>query len=689
MKKAKLSILLLTLLFVCINSQEISDVFKQVIMLENDAFDFYPEYGEILRGEGYIPDADFDLMRIKYREFINDSNTNPFYYVAYGFTFHYKKQNDSASFYFAKAGELAGTDYAVHLRLYQIYSKHVIQYAMDKEIEQFEKIKYKIGAIALPEVAQYLNISAIEEYSEKNIDRAAEYLILANKLDPYNPDIIENLFNLTIRERRFEYIGYAIKMLKDQLSESFNKFAFIVNVLRYSRYLILTVFFVMTVMLFIRISDKYMYFFKRYVRLPLDVKQKSFLGLLVLFLPLILQLNPVIWLFYIGFIVFLLTEKKERIIMILMLLLVSLLPQIFRVENSVLGMMNPDDNVSVMIKADNTYWDIKLLNKINNLIDEQPFNTPLLFAKAKLFKKGGYFENAENEYNKILLKKDEFGELYNNIGNIMYLNGYYAKAIENYKKATELSPTLAQPYYNLGQVYLKKMELTVSDDYVRKGKEMNYELVSSFIENAEEKYYNTEIIDCNIPEKFIWNEFLKKKKASDSPVMMGVNINILSFLAICLIIFASILIFFFRKTLRIERCHTCGKPISEGDRRRFSEAYICEDDFKGLEETLSDVFKARKFESLIRLRKKAFFRKRKFFSLIFPGFGKILEGRTIKGYLLAVTASVLILLLFSENLLISKNPNLYIGIHFEYRFVYGGLILFLYLISFIITKEEK
>ncbi|MDD3804276.1 MAG: tetratricopeptide repeat protein [bacterium] len=688
MKKVSF-IILLALAALFIGGQEVSDVFKQVILLENDAFDFYPEYGAILRGEGYIPDADFELMRDKYREFINDSNTNPFYFTAFGFTFHYLKDTDSAASYFKKASELAGTDYAVHLRLYQIYSKHLIKYAMDNEIEQFENIKYKIGAIALPEVALYMNLAALEEYSERNTDRAAEYLILANKLDPYNPEIIENLFNLILRERRFEYIGYAIKMVKDQLSESFNKFVFIFNLMKFVRYLVLTVFFIMTLMIFFRISDKYFYFFKRHIRLPLDKKQKFILGLAVLFVPLILQFNPVLWIFYVAFFAFIFAEKKEKVILFLMLLTVFLTPQLFHMENKILSMMNPNGNVSVMIKADNTYWDIKLLNKINMLIEEQPFNTPLLYAKAKLYKKGGYFEKAEEEYNKILLKKDDFAELYNNIGNIMYLKGYYAKAIENYEKAIEKSPSLAQPYYNLGQVYLKRMELTVSDDYVRKAKEINYDLISPFIENAEDKFYNTEIIDCSVPERFVWNEFLKKQKVSDSPIVMGVNINLISIFAFITLILGFFVSFVFKKKLFIERCHTCGKPISEGDRKRYSDSYICEDDYSSLSETLSDVFKARKFESLIRLRKKAFFKKRKFASLIFPGFSKILEGSSFKGYFLTLLTSVFILLIFSNRILISKNPNLTAGIHFEYGYIFLGIILILYLISFAITKEEK
>jgi len=93
---------------------------------------------KVLRGEGLVSDIDFDLMREKYREVLQDGDKNPFIYLAYGFTFHYKKENDSASYYFQKASQSAGLDYLLHLRLYQIFSVNVVKNYMNYELDQLE-----------------------------------------------------------------------------------------------------------------------------------------------------------------------------------------------------------------------------------------------------------------------------------------------------------------------------------------------------------------------------------------------------------------------------------------------------------------------------------------------------------------------------------------------------------------------
>jgi len=365
------------------------------------------------------------------------------------------------------------------------------------------------------------------------------------------------------------------------------------------------------------------------------------------------------------------------------------MPFFFRFENHLLSVMGPDDNISVILKADNSGWDHQLLMKINQKIDEEPFNTLLFFAKAKMYKKGGYFNEAEAEYNKILLSKEEFPELYNNLGNTMFFNGYYNKAEEFYKKAIDVSPNLPQPYFNLGQVYLREMLLSQSDEYIRKATEIDNDMINSFMENASENYHNTEIIDCNLPEKYVWNEFLKKTEFRDTPVVMGVRINILSMTALITLLASALLGSLLKHKLKIRRCYTCSKPITDGDKKIFNDYEVCEEDFDMLDKTISDNLRARKFESLIRMKKKSMFRMRRIASLVFPGFSKVIEEKQTKAMLLSVPACMSILFLFTDKLFITKNPQILKQISIETRWVPLFILLVLYVISVSVTKEEK
>ncbi len=671
-------------------SQEVNDIFKQVIILENDAFELVPAYGKVLRGEGLVSDIDFDLMREKYREVLQDGDKNPFIYLAYGFTFHYKKENDSASYYFQKASQSAGLDYLLHLRLYQIFSVNVVKNYMNYELDQLEKLKYMVGANSLPEISIYLNILAIENYKNKNVDEAFSNLLLANKLDPFNFQVVNNILNLSLKEKRFEYTSFALSRYKNYFKDEIIKFIFVFNVLKFLRYFILVLFIFYTVIFTFKNIDKYFYFFKRYVKLKLLLRQKIFLAILILLLPLILQMSFIIWFFYVIIILFSFYEKKEKMIISFLILLIFFIPLIYRLESHIIGHLNPNDNISVILKVENSYWNTKLLNKINSLLEEQPYNTALLFSKGKLYKKGGYFDDAEREYSKILLKGESFPELYNNLGNIMFLKGYYNKAIEYYNKAIELSPKLAQSYFNLGQVYLKLLRLEESNQYIQKSNELNYELISTFLENTDENFYNTVVIDCKIPERFIYEEFLKKKNIIDTPVMMGVRISLFSIIPFLTLLLSLILTIVSSHSIKIYRCNTCGTPISDGDKIKYNDKNICLNDYKIISDTISDIMKIRKFESFVRLKKKKSYFIRRILSLIFPGFGKIYEGKYFKGGILLFISLIFLILIILQGIFLRKTTDIMLELKFfDIRFLFIFVILILYLISFITIREEK
>lgn len=689
MKKVIAIVTLFLAAAVMLSAQEFTDTYTETMRLENEALDILPQYGDVLRGIGYIPDVDFEVVNSLYRDIISTNPDNPFYYAAYGFTFYYMKQQDSAGVYFEKASERAGLNVTAHLRLFQLYYAHRIKSAQEYELDRFESVKYRTGANSLPEVAAFLNVMALDFVQQEKSEEAFEYLLKANALDPSNMQIASNYLRLAVKKGNYENVGQGIRMVRGALNDMFWKFIMMYNAIKYIRYLTFALFMVLTLMFFAKNADEYVYLIKRIMPKRLNSLQISVIAYAILFLPLILQFSPILWFFYLSFINFLFIRRREKILITFLLILLIFMPFMFRFENHLLGVMGPDDNISIVLKADNSGWDHQLLVKINQRIEEEPFNTLLFFGKAKMYKKGGYFNEAEEEYNKILLSKDEFAELYNNLGNIMFYNGYYSKAEDYYKKAVELSDKLPQPYFNLGQVYLREMLLSQSDEYIRKATELDNDMINNFMENAAENYHNTEIIDCNLPERYIWNEFLKKTEIRDTPVFMGVRINLISMIALFTLLASAFIGSLLKHRLKIRRCHTCNRPITEKDKKMFNEYELCAEDFDMLEKTISDNLRARKFESLVRMKQKSFFRKRRAASLIFPGFSKIIEGKQTKGMLLIVPAVMSILFLLSDRLFITKNPQILNQINLETRWVPVFILVVLYVISVSVTKEEK
>jgi len=79
--------------------------------------------------------------------------------------------------------------------------------------------------------------------------------------------------------------------------------------------------------------------------------------------------------------------------------------------------------------------------------------------KIKLLKEANkaYYENDFDKamflYEKLLNSVKENSNLYYNLGVIYLRKGKYKKAIEEFKKATQINPKNADAYYNLGIIY--------------------------------------------------------------------------------------------------------------------------------------------------------------------------------------------------------------------------------------------
>ncbi len=688
MKKQLLILLFLFAIF--ISGDIVNDDLNNLLILEKNAFVFSDTYAEVIKGEGYIPDIDFKQMRLQYSGIIKKGNNNPFVYLAYGFTFHYTDNPDSAMYYFNIASEKAGLDYIIHMRMFELFRIHSVKEAIENELKQFVPIKYKLGAIAIPEAALFINIAALDEYyNRSNIKDAEKLLLYANQIDPFNMGIMYNFLKISLLNFRFENTALILKMLKNSFYDIFNRFCILYNILTFIRYFVFSLFIILTLLLFIKNINGIFYAFSNNLSKKLTLFQKRIIVIIIIFLPLILQINPLLWIFYISLINYIFIRRREKLVIGLLLIIIICMPIFFNVENHILGKMNVDDNLSVIVKANYYGWDSPLIEKIDKHIIEQPFTNSLFFAKALLYKKGGYFEKAEMEYNKILITGEESGEIYNNIGNLMYFMGLYSKAEEHYQKAIEISPKLPQPYYNLAQIYIDRLDLNESNDLMLKATRLNHDLINNFMENSVKGYYNTELIDCGVPEQYLWNEFVKRNQLASPPVIMGIKMDVIVFISLISLILSGIIGTLLKHKMKLRKCFTCGEIIFESKTKIFNEQKVCSKCFDILDSTISDTLRSRKYESMIRMTDKRKIKKIRIMSLVFPGAGRIIQGKFFKGNLNISLMVSLIILLFSDKIFIVRNPYVLNSIVFPNSIIIMIILIIIYISNIIIMRKGK
>ncbi len=688
-----MKIKLLILLFlsaIIISSEIVNDDLNNSLTLEKSAFILSNDYAEVIRGKGYIPDIDFEQMKLQYSDLVKKGSSNPFIYLAYGFTFHYTDNPDSAMYYFDIASEKAGLDYIIHMRMFEIFRIHSVEEAINNELREFVPIKYKLGAIAIPEAALLINIAALDEYYNKsNSENAERFLLYANQIDPFNIGIMFNFLKISLLNFRFENTALIFKMLKNSFYDIFNRFCILYNLLTFIRYFIFSIFIILTLLLFIKNFNGIFYAFTKNLSKKLTLFQKRIIVIIIIFFPLMLQTNPLLWIFYISLINYIFIRRREKILIGILLIMIISMPVFFNVENHILGKMNVDDNLSVIVKANYYGWDSPLIEKIDEHIIEQPFTNSLFFAKALLYKKGGFFEKAEMEYNKIIITGEESGEIYNNIGNLMFFMGLYSKAEEYYQKAIEISPKLPQPYYNLAQIYIDRLDLNKSNDLMLKASGLNHDLINNFMENSVEGYYNTELIDCGVPEQYLWNEFIKRNKLTNPTVIMGIKINVIVFISLVSLILSGIIGTLLKHKMRLRKCFTCGKIIFESKTKMFNEQKVCSKCFNILDTTISDTLRSRKYESMIRMTDKRKIKKIRIMSLVFPGAGRIIQEKFFKGNLIISLMVSLIILLFSDKIFIVGNPYILNSIVFPNSIIIMVILIIIYISNIIIMRKGK
>lgn len=97
---------------------------------------------------------------------------------------------------------------------------------------------------------------------------------------------------------------------------------------------------------------------------------------------------------------------------------------------------------------------VKLLQDVNNYLEQSPNNFEALFLKARLLEQGKEFKQAEVLYRQIIKAYPKAPEPYNNLASLLVSNGKLSEAQNLLEKAMRTHPAYATVYDNLSQVYV-------------------------------------------------------------------------------------------------------------------------------------------------------------------------------------------------------------------------------------------
>ncbi|MFH1755900.1 MAG: tetratricopeptide repeat protein, partial [Candidatus Latescibacterota bacterium] len=242
-------------------------------------------------------------------------------------------------------------------------------------------------------------------------------------------------------------------------------------------------------------------------------------------------------------------------------------------------------------------------------------------------------------------------------GNVYYLQGDYAKALEGYRKASALDSLDAVCQYNLAQAYIKTFLLAESSDALKRAS-------SSGIENVKQSYAANALKYFPVyPKMFSDRELWQISKIDGETYSGGHLWNILlpvthftprtsAWLLSGALLFVLIIYRFVDRRKLTFQCANCGELTCENcckdeDGRGFCES--CAEVIEGVssEKVISALLRRRRQAVIVKRRKSV-----RLLTSLIPGVRDIYYGRILRGTVIAGLFSISLILLWSRGMIV-------------------------------------
>lgn len=499
--------------------------------------------------------------------------------------------------------------------------------------------------------------------------------------------------------RLFEITDHYVIGVEDAMSDIATYTALVGNLIVSLEFFILTLFLIFAVGL----MAKY---------LPLlsnDLKEKSgweihpllFSVLIFLFLIFLATLDlGLIWIlffFNLAFFVYYTSMEKKIAIVFYVILLIAPVALEYT-ATMMLSTHNQATDEIVQIKNDIYTWDAE--RKLKSWVEENFEDKYALFTLGLLNKKTGYLSDARYYYNETLDLDDNYAEVLNNLGNIKFVQKDYEGAFELYRKSIANNPSLVAPNYNLFKYYMIKFDQDEADKNHERALELSYDRISKFAEieidiTAIEPDYlaliNRVVMDEDISDSVLWERVISSKGNKDlanrlwKNMMIGTTLRSAPIIGIVAAAVLFIIGTLNRRYIFSKACKFCGRPFFLKSHSHMEKRDACNRCFSLFvrREGVDPKTKARLRMAVDRVTTRRNYIVRAV-NILFPGFGNIYRGKTLKGFIfLALYVLLLVQLLTIDGIIVYPvSSQGFPLIHNPY------LYLFFLIIVYIIAQRD-
>lgn len=336
-------------------------------------------------------------------------------------------------------------------------------------------------------------------------------------------------------------------------------------------------------------------------------------------------------------------RRSERLVATALLLLAAVSVPAYRFAVGLYGVA-ADPRVRTTIAAASGTYEPDRVVKLQQMVAASPDDPTPRFLLAGMYKNGRYFEEAYEEYKRVLKLAPDTWQARVNIGNIFYAMAQYGEAIAQYQKAIDMRPSDVLAYCNMHLAQTDALRLNEATATYQKARGIDADRVEELLRPGTERT----VRDATIDLSSVWRAALEGERLQDwlradaTAPPAGVEtfarallnpLSLASFagLGICLVVAIG------ARRPAARRCVRCGRAYCSHCRATREPQEFCSQcvHLFVLQDGLAPQTKTRKLYE-IETHEKRTRLARRIGSLLLPGSGTVLRGHALFGFLLLV-----------------------------------------------------
>lgn len=335
-------------------------------------------------------------------------------------------------------------------------------------------------------------------------------------------------------------------------------------------------------------------------------------------------------------------RRSERLVACMLLALGALSVPAYRLAVGLYGVSADPRVRTTMAAASGTYEPDRVV-KLQQMVAAAPEDPTPRFLLAGMYKNGRYFEEAFEEYKRVLKLAPGTWQARVNIGNIFFAMGQYGEAIAQYQKAIDMRPGDVLAYCNMHLAQNDALRLNEATATYQRARAIDAARVEQLLRPRADRT----VIDATIDLSSVWRAALEGQRLKDwlragsgdsgaGLASLGRSLlNPLSLVSLASLLACGVLLVARPHRAPARRCTRCGRPYCAQCRTSREPQEFCSQcvHLFVIGDGLAPQTKTRKLYE-IEVHEKRSRLARQVGSLLLPGAGAVMRGRAMAGFAL-------------------------------------------------------